>query len=49
MPEMLFQALTNLNNCAINRCQFNMIQILDRGIFIWCLLFRYIFCKYIKP
>jgi len=34
MPEMLFQALTNLNNCAINRCQFNMIQILDRGIFI---------------
>ncbi len=42
---MLFQALTNLNNCAINQCQFNMIQILDRGIFICLLLLRYIFLR----
>ena len=32
---MLFQALTNSNNCAINRCQFNTIQILDWGIIIF--------------
>jgi hypothetical protein len=48
MPEMLFQALTNLNNCAINRCQFNMIQILDRGNIMSFLFFRYVFCKYIN-
>jgi len=42
MPEILFQALANSNNCAINQCQFiTMIQVLDRGISL-------ILCRYYR-
>ncbi len=40
MPEILFQAFTNLNYCAINRCQFNMIQKLDWDFFQISLIIR---------